>query len=78
VPVAHLLGLAALLKLLAGVLADGLEHPVAHSTVRNPPDHYERLVDQPPEKIEYVFLFDGAPRAHRLHRLQRPPPGECR
>ena len=71
-------GFFALRQLLPGVLADGLQHPVAHGTVRTSPGHHERLVYEGAEKVEDVVLLDAFTRAHRFRRLQSPTPSKHR
>jgi hypothetical protein len=66
----------ALIELLASVLADGLEHPVAQCAARSRSGHDQRLIHQPTEKIKDVVFLDAVSRAHRLRGPQRPPSGE--
>ena len=76
-PALRLVGLSALLQLLRGVLADGLEQPVAHrpsSPLRPPP----ATCPPAPEKVQDLFLLESATRTHRLRRLQGPAPREDR
>ena len=65
-PALYFGGFPALLQFLASILADGLQHPVAHRTPSGRSGHHERLVDQSAQEIQDLVLFDGASRAHRL------------
>ena len=62
--VVHLVGFPALLELLAGVLPEGFQHPVAHRAARGRPSRHERLVNQPSEEIQDIVFLNAASRAH--------------
>src|SRR5918998_2314809 len=64
--------LSALLQLFARVLAYRLKHPVARATtVLVCPGRHQRLLNQPPQRLQYILGTYPPHRAHCLGGFQR-------